>query len=291
MSQESMRIKSEDKKAFGKFAAYMAAALIIGVLLGVGMGFAKLNGMDMTGHTVLNAIFFALPYGIPVVTLFILVVVAVIYHRSKKVFLAWNGEDEECMDAVEKQLSCALWLSSINMIWNFCLFGMGFCLDNAESMEVHYELETSMLLIGVFVAGLLYLVLAMIVKVIGVKRVMRYLPPVVTGPIIICIGLSIEQQKLVNLTKEINPEKKGSIYDVKFQKKWEASCDEAELFAIYKSAYRSYCITQRLCIILWLFCIIGGFVWGFGAVPVLLVSIIWGTMITSYSYYAIHLSN
>lgn len=259
MSQESMRIKSEDKKAFGKFAAYMAAALIIGVLLGVGMGFAKLNGLDMTGHTVLNAIFFALPYGIPVVTLFILVVVAVIYHRSKKVFLAWNGEDEECMDAVEKQLSCALWLSSINMIWNFCLFGMGFCLDNAESMEVHYELETSMLLIGVFVAGL--------------------------------IILTIEQQKLVNLTKEINPEKKGSIYDVKFQKKWEASCDEAELFAIYKSAYRSYCITQRLCIILWLFCIIGGFVWGFGAVPVLLVSIIWGTMITSYSYYAIHLSN
>lgn len=259
MSQESMRIKSEDKKAFGKFAAYMAAALIIGVLLGVGMGFAKLNGLDMTGHTVLNAIFFALPYGIPVVTLVILVVVAVIYHRSKKVFLAWNGEDEECMDAVEKQLSCALWLSSINMIWNFCLFGMGFCLDNAESMEVHYELETSMLLIGVFVAGL--------------------------------IILTIEQQKLVNLTKEINPEKKGSIYDVKFQKKWKASCDEAELFAIYKSAYRSYCITQRLCIILWLFCIIGGFVWGFGAVPVLLVSIIWGTMITSYCYYAIHLSN
>ena len=259
MSQESMRIKSEDKKAFGKFAAYMAAALIIGVLLGVGMGFAKLNGMDMTGHTVLNAIFFALPYRIPVVTLFILVVVAVIYHRSKKVFLAWNGEDEECMDAVEKQLSCALWLSSINMIWNFCLFGMGFCLDNAESMEVHYELETSMLLIGVFVAGL--------------------------------IILTIEQQKLVNLTKEINPEKQGSIYDVKFQKKWEASCDEAELFAIYKSAYRSYCMTPRLCIILWLFCIIGGFVWGFGAVPVLLVSIIWGTMITSYSYYAIHLSN
>ena len=259
MSQESMRIKSEDKKAFGKFAAYMAAALIIGALLGVGMGFAKLNGMDMTGHTVLNAIFFALPYGIPVVTLFILVVVAVIYHRSKKVFLAWNGEDEECMDAVEKQLSCALWLSSINMIWNFCLFGMGFCLDNAESMEVHYELETSMLLIGVFVAGL--------------------------------IILTIEQQKLVNLTKEINPEKKGSIYDVKFQKKWEASCDEAELFAIYKSAYRSYCITQRLCIILWLFCIVGGFVWGFGAVPVLLVSIIWGTMLTSYCYYAIHLSN
>ena len=44
---------------------------------------------------------------------------------------------------------------------------------------------------GVVVAGLLYLILALIVKLVGVKRVMRFLPPVVTGPIIICIGLSL----------------------------------------------------------------------------------------------------
>lgn len=44
---------------------------------------------------------------------------------------------------------------------------------------------------GIVVAGLLYLVLAAIIKLIGVKRVMRFLPPVVTGPIIICIGLSL----------------------------------------------------------------------------------------------------
>ena len=44
---------------------------------------------------------------------------------------------------------------------------------------------------GIVVAGLLYLVLALIIKVVGVKRVMRFLPPVVTGPIIICIGLGL----------------------------------------------------------------------------------------------------
>lgn len=44
---------------------------------------------------------------------------------------------------------------------------------------------------GIVVAGLLYLVLAAIIKLIGVKRVMRFLPPVVTGPIIICIGLAL----------------------------------------------------------------------------------------------------
>ena len=44
---------------------------------------------------------------------------------------------------------------------------------------------------GIVVAGLLYLVLALVIKLAGVHRVMHYLPPVVTGPIIICIGLSL----------------------------------------------------------------------------------------------------
>ena len=44
---------------------------------------------------------------------------------------------------------------------------------------------------GVAVAGLVYLVLAGLFKVYGAKKVMRFFPPIVTGPIIICIGLSL----------------------------------------------------------------------------------------------------
>lgn len=51
---------------------------------------------------------------------------------------------------------------------------------------------------GVVVAGLLYLVLAALVKAVGVKRVMRFLPPVVTGPIIILIGLSLAPSAVTN---------------------------------------------------------------------------------------------
>ncbi len=51
---------------------------------------------------------------------------------------------------------------------------------------------------GVVVAGLLYLVLALIIRMVGVKRVMRYLPPVVTGPVIICIGLSLASSAISN---------------------------------------------------------------------------------------------
>lgn len=51
---------------------------------------------------------------------------------------------------------------------------------------------------GIFVAGLLYLVLALIIKLVGVRRVMRFLPPVVTGPIIICIGLGLAPSAVSN---------------------------------------------------------------------------------------------
>ena len=51
---------------------------------------------------------------------------------------------------------------------------------------------------GIVVAGLLYVVLAAIIKLVGVKKVMRFLPPVVTGPIIILIGLNLAPSAVSN---------------------------------------------------------------------------------------------
>ena len=45
--------------------------------------------------------------------------------------------------------------------------------------------------LGVACAGLVYLVLAALIKAVGIKKVMRFFPPVVTGPIIISIGLGL----------------------------------------------------------------------------------------------------
>ena len=52
--------------------------------------------------------------------------------------------------------------------------------------------------LGVACAGLLYLVLALIIKGLGVERVMRFFPPVVTGPIIIAIGLGLAPSAVSN---------------------------------------------------------------------------------------------
>ena len=51
---------------------------------------------------------------------------------------------------------------------------------------------------GIVVAGLLYLALAGLIKAVGVHKVMRFLPPVVTGPIIILIGLSLAPSAINN---------------------------------------------------------------------------------------------
>ena len=44
---------------------------------------------------------------------------------------------------------------------------------------------------GVALAGLVYLILAGLIKIFGVNRVMKFFPPIVTGPIIIAIGLCL----------------------------------------------------------------------------------------------------
>lgn len=52
--------------------------------------------------------------------------------------------------------------------------------------------------LGVACAGLLYLVLAAIIKLVGIHKVMRFFPPVVTGPIIIAIGLGLAGSAVTN---------------------------------------------------------------------------------------------
>ncbi len=58
--------------------------------------------------------------------------------------------------------------------------------------------------LGVFVAGLIYLVVAALIRVFGVQKVMRFFPPVVTGPIIISIGLILAPTAVNNVTTPIN---------------------------------------------------------------------------------------
>ena len=52
--------------------------------------------------------------------------------------------------------------------------------------------------LGVACAGLLYLILSALFRIFGANRVMRYFPPVVTGPIVIAIGLILSSSAIEN---------------------------------------------------------------------------------------------
>ena len=54
---------------------------------------------------------------------------------------------------------------------------------------------------GVACAGLMYVLLSVLFKAFGVNKVMRFFPPIVTGPIIISIGLILSSSAITNCSK------------------------------------------------------------------------------------------
>ena len=74
-------------------------------------------------------------------------------------------------------------------------------LENPDAPGVFNVPNTEMLpyaCFGVALAGLLYVVLSALFKIFGTRKVMRYFPPIVTGPIIICIGLTLSSTAITS---------------------------------------------------------------------------------------------
>lgn len=54
---------------------------------------------------------------------------------------------------------------------------------------------------GVAIAGLVYVLLSLLIHAFGIERIMRFFPPVVTGPIIISIGLILSPSAVTNASQ------------------------------------------------------------------------------------------
>ena len=82
---------------------------------------------------------------------------------------------------------------------SFAFLG-GYAAVKAAGVAMGYSDRVSLnyACIGVACAGLVYLVLALVCKAFGSKRVMKFFPPVVTGPIILAIGLILAPSAINN---------------------------------------------------------------------------------------------
>ena len=102
--------------------------------------------------------------------------------------------------------------------------------------------------------------------------------------------LVFAQQKIVDLTRRMNPEKQGSVYDTKFKKKWFESCDEAEQKQIGQAAYKAFNVVSTACPILWLALLVLSYAFNFELLmPTFIVCFIWLLMQVSYCLECIRL--
>ena len=103
--------------------------------------------------------------------------------------------------------------------------------------------------------------------------------------------LTVAQQKLVDQIRRMNPEKQGSVYDVHFNKKWLASCDEAEQKQIGQAAYKAYHTVNVACPFLWMTLVLLSYAFDFGLLmPAFTVCLLWLLLNVTYSLEAIRLS-
>nr|WP_325197024.1 DUF3169 family protein [uncultured Oscillibacter sp.] len=98
------------------------------------------------------------------------------------------------------------------------------------------------------------------------------------------------QQKVVDLTRRMNPEKQGSVYDVHFKKKWFHSCDEAEQKQIGQAAYKAFNVVNTACPIAWMVLLLLSFAFNLSILlPAFLVCLLWLLLNLTYCLECIRL--
>lgn len=101
--------------------------------------------------------------------------------------------------------------------------------------------------------------------------------------IAVMVETIIIQQRCVDAVKRMNPEKTASVYDVKFQRKWMDSCDEAEKLMIGKCAYKAYAAANTACAVLAIIFAVCALIFNTGFLPYFAVCVIW--FVLQFIYY------
>ncbi len=160
---------SKENHQLGNEAIYDAKALGWPRMLILGLQ----HMFAMFGATVLVPIIVSNTYGLPLsiqTTLFFAGIGTLIFHVCAKFKVpAFLGSSFAFLGGVQA-------VSELNI---------GKFADMSGAEKLPYAMG------GIVVAGSLYILLALLFKAVGAKKVMRFFPPIVTGPMIILIGLNL----------------------------------------------------------------------------------------------------
>lgn len=240
---DNSEIRRANRKALPKFLLVMGICLVAGGALGV---CAARFGLDALagGFRRAGAFFGAslAPWLMLAAAVAVPAVCVPVYRSAKRLLAAWDGEEDEVSDAVDRKLSVVIWVTSAALILSYFLiaasYSGGFAALAGEGGDV-----------------------PLLISIAAFFGIM--------------IEAVVLQQKCVDAAKKTNPEKTASVYDMKFQKKWMDSCDEAEKIVVGKCAVKAYAATNTVCTVLAIVLAVAALVFGIGFLPSLAVCLIW----------------
>lgn len=245
--------RKENRHALGKFLIVLVAAGILGGVVGFLSEMMNLSLQELFGEA------YRLIYDN---MLWIMIVFAVIFQvimwsfiiGAKKLFSQWSGDEDATSKKIDIKIGHVMVIANILMIGSLIMFGWrtsGIIASNGDYSE-------TMILVVVFIVN--------------------------------AAGVIIGQKMAVDLTKEMNPEKKGSVFDTNFQKKWLETCDERERQQTYQCAWQAFKVMNIVFVVALLLCFFLSDIAGIGTAPGVIVGILWLIQTSIYSVYAIKLS-
>ena len=247
-------IRRANRKALPKFLLIMLGSVLLGAVIGM----AGMAGLSAAGQDNLTAALARLGTGLAAAAPWLLAACGglelisglILCRKAKGIVDRWDGEDETVSEQAEKPLNLAMWISSTAMVAGFVLLSAAYSAGMTSKSEAF----------------------GMLGGVIGFAAVF--------------IITVILQQRMVDLIKQLYPEKKASVYDPKFQKEWLAQCDEAEKAQIGECAYHAYNAANRTCMALWLVFTLTALFLDTGILPVLAVCVVWAASQSVYCWWA-----
>lgn len=244
------RVKKEDRKALKSFIIRLLVAMLVGGIIGYGTGIFGKKDISLQGliENASEILLYVLPAVHAVLFLILGIVCAVFLGKAKKLFASWDGEDEETDKKLDGMLSFCTTFGSLATVINLMFY--------ISEIHVLFKMNADG---GGWMTGLYVLILALA----GVET------------------LAV-QKKAVDFYKQINPEKRGSIYDLRFAKRWEESCDEAEQYRMYKAGYAAFRTTQISCVAGCIFGMLADFALDTGLLPILVIGVVWLATVISY---------
>lgn len=248
-----MKKELSEKKKLIRLIAFWGVCLLVG--FGIGWGISVVTKIDNWDPA---AVLAAAAPGLSVLlgVVFVLLNAGVLgwgwwtARRCAAQAAVLTADDEDAMDALEGRLSTPMIATSLLMVVDMMLYAVIVYLVLQPAVTKAASNVLFAITCVTFFAGLFG-------------------------------GFAINK-RCVDAEKQLNPEKRGSMLDLSFQKTWLASCDEAQQQVIYKAGYQAFRAGNTACMALWMVSVLLMFLLDTGVVPVIMVCAVWLTMQISY---------